>query len=253
MRAQDKIRLRLRSLFCRPKVERELDDELRFHLDQLIEENLAEGVAWDEARRLAWLKMGGITQFQEACRDMRRMNFTDDLLRDLRYAGRSLRRNPGFAALAVLIMALGIGANTAVFSVVNAVLLRPPGFRDADRIVTLSGSSTTGRASGLSSKPVSILDFRDWHDQSDLFEAMAYYAAAETAVMPGDTAEYTQAARVSPEFFRVFAVEPIIGRIFTADDVKQGSGGVLVISHAYWAKPFRREPAGTGADRSSDR
>lgn len=173
---------------------------------------------------------------------MRRVNLIDDLLRDLRYAGRSLRRSPGFAALAVLIMALGIGANAAVFSVVNTVLLKPLAYRNPDRIVTLSGSSTTGRAAEMSQKPISILDFRDWHDQSSSFEAMAYYRSRETVVMPGSTAEYAQATRVSAEFFRVFAVEPIIGRVFTAEEMKQGSGGALVISHAYWQGHFGGDP-----------
>src|SRR5689334_3976897 len=112
MRTRDKIRLRLRSLFRRRHLERELDDELRFHMEQLVEENIAAGMAPSQARRLALQTMGNITQFQEECRDMRRVNFVDDLLRDLRYTVRNLRRNPGFAALAIFILALGIGANT---------------------------------------------------------------------------------------------------------------------------------------------
>src|ERR1700728_4816871 len=99
MRALEKARLRIRSLFRRRKVDSELEDEFRFHLDRLVEENIAAGVEPREARELALRDMGGINRFEEECRDMRRVNFIDDLLRDLRYAGRNLRRSPGFAAL----------------------------------------------------------------------------------------------------------------------------------------------------------
>ncbi len=242
MRALDKIRLRLRSLFRRRRVDRELEDEFRFHLDQLVEEEIAAGVAAEEARRSALRKMGGITQFQEESRDMRRVNYIDDLLRDVRYAARNLRRSPGFATLVVLIMALGIGANTAVFSVVNAVLLKPLSYQDPDRIVTLSDSWRTGEAPTDLSKQVSILNFQDWHDQSSSFEAMAYYASRETAVMPGATAEYARVTSVSPEFFRVFAIEPIAGRFFTAEEMKPGSGGAVMISYAYWQSRFGGDP-----------
>ena len=146
MRVVAKIRLRFRSLFRRGGLDRELEDEFRFHLDQLVEEEMAAGLAPEEARRSAVRKMGGMVQFQEESRDMRRVNFVDDLLRDLRYAVRSLRRSPGFAMLSVLIMALGVGANTAVFSVVNAVLLKPLAYRDAERIVTLSDFSGAEQA-----------------------------------------------------------------------------------------------------------
>jgi|SRR6266498_5839762 len=119
MRKLDQIRLRIRSLFHRRDVDRELEDEVRFHLDQLVEENVAAGMAQEEARWKALRSMGGVTKFQEECRDMRKVNLVEDFSRDMLYACRSLRRSPGFAALAVSIMALGIGANTAVFSVVK--------------------------------------------------------------------------------------------------------------------------------------
>jgi predicted permease len=246
MRPFDKLRLRFRSLFRRAKVNQELDTEFRFHLDQLTEEHMACGMAPAEARRAALRGMGGISQLQEECRDMRGVNYLEDLRRDIRYAARNLRRSPGFAILSVLILSLGIGANTAVFSVVNAVLLKPLAFRDPDRIVTLWVASTAGQASTVLSRQASIADFQDWHDQSSSFEAMAFYASRESAVIPHTTAEYARVTRVSPEFFHVFAVEPIAGRQFTADEVKPGSTAGLMISYAYWQSHFGGDPGALG-------
>jgi predicted permease len=240
------FRLALRSVFLRQRVDRELEEELQYHLERQIKEGLTTGLTPEEARYAALRAMGAIAKSKEECRDMRRVDYTDDLLRDLRYAGRNLRRSPGFAALAVLIMALGIGANTAVFSVVNAVLLKPLAYRDPDRIVTLSAFMRTREAPTALSKQVSILDVHDWHDQSSSFEAMAYYSSREAAVMQGSAAEYARVARVSPEFFRVFAVEPILGRSFTAAEMKPGSGGALMISYAYWESHFAGDPRALG-------
>jgi predicted permease len=233
------FRLTCRSIFRKKRVDQELDEELQYHLERQTAEGLNAGLAPEESRHAARRAMGAITKSKEECRDMRRVNFIDNLLRDLQYAGRNLRRSPGFATLAVLIMALGIGANTAVFSVVNAVLLKPLSYREPDRIVTLTNPLTTGPAlTALGVKLVSILNFQDWHDQSSSFEAMAYYQSAEAAVMAGSTAEYARATKVSPEFFRVFAVEPIVGRFFTDEEIKPGSSGALLISYAYWQSHF---------------
>jgi predicted permease len=236
------FRLALRSIFLRRRVDRELDEELQYHLERQIKEGLSTGLTPEEARYAASRAMGGIAKSKEECRDMRPVNYIDEVLRDLRYAGRNLRRSPGFATLAVLIMALGIGANTAVFSVVNAVLLKPLSYRDPDRIVTLSDFSTTREASTALSQPVSIPDFQDWHDQSSSFEAMAYYSSRETAVLRGSTAEYALVTSVSPEFFSVFAVEPLIGRSFTAEEMKRGAGGAAMISYTYWQSHFGGDP-----------
>src|SRR5215469_8184396 len=240
------IQLAVRSLFRRPQVDRELDEEFQYHLERQIEENLHRGVAPEEARYAAMREMGAIAKSKEECRDMRRVNYIDDLLRDIQYAGRNLLRSPGFTALTVLIMALGIGANTAVFSVVNAVLLKPLAYRNPNRIVTLSNFSRTGEAATALPEPVSIADVQDWHDQSSSFEAMAYYNSRETAVMSSSTAEYARVTSVSPEFFRVFAIAPVIGRLFTAEEMKPGTGGAVLISYAYWQSHFGGDPAALG-------
>jgi putative ABC transport system permease protein len=153
---------------------------------------------------------------------------------DLKFALRSLRKNPGFTLLAIAVMALGIGANTAVFSVVNAVLLKALAYRDPDRIVTLS---SLWRKSG-SHGQVSAPDFHDWHDQSTAFAAMAYYDDDSTSVMSGGSAEYAHVAEVTPEFFQVFGVEPVAGRLFSPAELKPGSGGAVLISYSYWQSHF---------------
>jgi predicted permease len=136
--------------------------------------------------------------------------------------------------LAVLVMALGIGANTAVFSVVNTVLLKPLAYHDPDRIVTLSSLWRKSGAHGQVSSP----DFHDWHDQSTAFAAMAYYQNEEIAVQLGSTADYGNAALVTPEFFRVFGVEPVLGRAFTPEEQEPGGAPAVVISHSYWQRHF---------------
>ncbi len=161
---------------------------------------------------------------------------------DLKFAIRSLFKNPGFTLLAVLVMALGIGANTAVFSVVNAVLLKPLPYSHPDRIVTLSSLWRKSGSHGTVSAP----DFHDWHDQSSAFSAMAYYANDETAVTTGSSAEYGKVASVTPEFFHVFEMEPVVGRVFTPEEQKQGGAPVAVVSYSFWQSHFNGSPNALG-------
>jgi putative ABC transport system permease protein len=162
---------------------------------------------------------------------------TAALRQDFRYALRGLRRSPGFALLCIGIMAVGIGANTAVFSVVNAVLLKPLPYREPRRIVTLSNVVKTPVALNALAKQISVPDFQDWHDQSTVFDAMAYYGTRRVSVTVGTSAEYARLTRVTREFFRVFDVQPVAGRPFTADEEKVGAGAVLV-SSAYARQHF---------------
>src|SRR5262249_55487920 len=129
-----------------------------------------------------------------------------------------------------------------VFSVVNAVLLRPLSFHDPDRIVVLSTALKKGEAPTALFKQVSIPDFQDWHDQSSSFEAMAYYSSREEAMIANGATEFARRTPVSPEFFRVFGVEPIAGRPFTAEEMKTGSGGAAMISYALWQSHFGGDP-----------
>lgn len=154
---------------------------------------------------------------------------------DLKAAFRSLAKNPGFTLLALLVMALGMGANTAVFSVVDTVLLKPLAYRDADRIVTIRNYwEKTARTSASISAP----DFHDWHDQSNLFDAMAMYNTSESSLVEGARAEYAQVTQVSTEFFPVFQIQPIAGRLFNADEQKPGSNGAAILSAAYAGSHF---------------
>jgi predicted permease len=221
----------LRSIVRRNRVEQELNEEIQYHLERQIGEGLKAGLTPQEARYAALRAMGTMEKSKEECRDVRSANLVSEFLSDLRYAGRALRRSPGFALLAIAIMSLGIGANTAVFSVVNGVLLKPLPYPGADRIVALRTAFLTR---GETQTLVSIANFRDWRDQSSSFEAMSSYRPGENSVTTGTTAEYGRIASVDAQFFRVFAVEPIIGRTFTPQETGPGAPAQVLISHSYW-------------------
>ena len=176
---------------------------------------------------------------REERRNSRSGRLLSELVSDLRYAGRTLLRSPGFAVFVIAIMALGIGANTAVFSVVNGVLLKPLPYPGADQIVTLRTSFLT---TGTTQRLVSIANYRDWRDQSSSFEAMATYRAGETPVSPETTAEYGRTASVDAQFFRVFGVNPILGRTFTLEETSPATNRVAIISYAYWQSRFGGDP-----------
>jgi hypothetical protein len=165
----DDLRIRLRALFRRDAMEREMEDELRFHLDHQVEKYVAEGMSETEARRRARQQFGGVAQVKEDCREARGVHPFETLVQDVRYGVRMLRRTPGYAAVAVLTLALGIGANSAIFSVVNAVLLRPLPYPQSHQLVMIWG---TDSKSGRSQDAISFPDFEDWKAQSRSFETV---------------------------------------------------------------------------------
>jgi predicted permease len=230
------------ALLRRDRFEDAMADEMRAHLDMRVEDLVAAGTPRSEAERRARVEFGSIDGAKESCRQARGLSFIDAPLQDFRYALRVLRRSPGFALLCTGIMAVGIGANTAVFSVVNAVLLKPLPYREPRRIVTLSNVVKTPVALNALAKQISVPDFQDWHDQSTVFEAMAYYGTPRVSVTVGTSAEYARLTRVTREFFRVFDVQPVAGRPFTADEEKVGAGAVLISSvyaRRHFAEPSR--------------
>src|SRR3954470_1103788 len=168
----------------------------------------------------------------------------ETFLQDLRYGVRSLVRQPSFAVTAILTLALGIGATTAIFSVVDAVLLRPLPYPESGRIVSLMNFWTqTGRRGSTVSAP----DFRDWKSQSESFAAFANFSGGERSVTANGTADYAFAYRVTPEFFDVVGARPAIGRLLSNDEQQPGGPMAVVVTHAFWRKQFGGDPRAIGS------
>jgi putative ABC transport system permease protein len=238
MRWHYKIPLRFRSLFKRARVERELSDELRFHLEKLTEENVAKGMSPGVARYAALRALGGLDQIKEECRDMRRVNWIEDFVQDISYGLRQLRRSPSFTAVAVLTLALGIGANTAIFSVIDAALLRPLPYEKPDQLVNISNLSIHG-------DPMVIApDFRIWHEQSRSLQAIEAFCPGFNGY--SDEANLTgfgepvrvHAIPITVGFFPLLGVQPILGRGFGNDEGQRGKERVALLSASLWHQQF---------------
>jgi putative ABC transport system permease protein len=242
MRWTRRFRLWLRSLLRRADVEAELDAELQFHLDREIEENLAAGMSPEEARYAARRALGGLDQRKEECRDARGLALVDALRRDVRYALRGLRRSPGFTTVAALSLALGIGANTTIFTFVNAVLLRPLPYPGSERLVILreqpAGSATT--------VAVHPLNFLEWRARARSFESLALAQTPPLNVIGAEGAEQIAGVQTTRELFRVFGVVPALGRDFTAEETQPGSGHVVILGYTFWQRWFGGDPAVLG-------
>ncbi|MGA2736046.1 MAG: ABC transporter permease [Bryobacteraceae bacterium] len=244
-----KVRLRLRSLFCRRGVECELEAELRLHLDRQIEENPASGLAPDEARRAALRAIGGLAQYQEECRDMRRVTLIENLARDLRFGFRTQCQSPGFAAIAVLTLALGMGANTAIFSVVHAALLRPLPYAQPDRLITIGevrGQEGLSDSLSLDSWNVSNPDYLDWRTQSKTFGSFAGFTGDGFTLRGAGEAETVFAAQTTTNFFSTLGVKPLLGRDFQAGEEAAAGPYVAILDYRLWRTRFGADPKVVG-------
>jgi hypothetical protein len=253
MRWTDRLALARRSMFGRERVESELDAELQFHLDQQIEEHMAAGMDANEARSQARRSLGSVIQVKEECRDSLGLTLVDDLRQDVRYALRTMTRNPSFTAAAVLTLAIGIGATTTVFSVVDAILMRPLPYKDSDRIVRIVSHRMDG------SKPV-----RTWTMAWPYFIGLRERAQTLAAIGGYDSfsnltrqrlamkIEGEQGAaellgtRMSPVLFSMLGTQPTLGRFFEVPEEQPGRNRVIILSYRAWRAHYGGDPSVLG-------
>lgn len=238
---------RLRAFFRTADLDRDFDAELQSHAAMLAEDHIRRGMAVAQAERAARVELGGLTQIREAHRETRGVPFLETLLQDLRYAFRTLRRDAGFTAFAILIVGLGIGATSTVFSVVNALLIRPLPFRDPGRLVWVANS---GKENDLSNLTVPVGPFLDLRDQTKSFSGIAaYYAFYDVGdrKLTGDgEPERLTGVPVSQNFFQLLGVNPQLGRSFSAGECKWNGPDVAILSAGFWKRRFASDPGIVG-------
>jgi putative ABC transport system permease protein len=237
-------RLRWRSLWSGRAADSELDEELRFHLDQQIAAHVANGVTPERARTLALRAIGGVEQRKEECRDQRRVARLENLVRDLRFAGRQLRKQPVFTAAAVLSLALGIGANTAIFQLLNALTLRPLPVEAPHELVEvrLTGDGRDGRHNGRN-RQVSLPQYEEMRQRQQAFSSMMAFGDTRFNLSPQGEVRYVDGLWVSGSFFETLGVKPLLGRLIGQADDQPGCGApVAVISYALWQREFGGRP-----------
>jgi macrolide transport system ATP-binding/permease protein len=240
MRWYYKLPLRLRSIFHKNQTELDLSEELQFHLQNQIDEYVAQGMNPKEARHAAFRSLGGIEQAKEECRDTRKVNLIDNFLQDVRFGLRILRRSPGFSILAILCLTLGIGANAAVFSWIEGILFRPyPAVAHQERLVAIGGTSRDEPRG----TPLSWPDFQDLQRSCTLCETLFVSKITGTTLSIGDRAERTTGSIVSANYFDAIGVPPMLGRGFLpGEDTGQSAHPVAVISYQLWQGRFRGDP-----------
>lgn len=230
-------------LLRREQCEEELEKELSFHLDQHTKDLVAEGYSPEEARRQARLALGGPEQVKEKCRDVRGVRPLEELWQDLRYGVRTLRKNPRFTAVAVIVLALGIGANTAIFSVVNGVLLRPLPYPDSDQVVSIFQHDTKV---GIERAPVSFANFIDYRARAQSFAGMAALRPFGFDWTGEGEPETFHAWLVTEDFFNVMGLGALHGRVPSREEFQPGRELVVVVSHGLWQRRFGGDPGVVG-------
>ena len=231
-----KIRSLLRNLFSLSGVEDDLDEEVHSHLEMLTDENVRAGMSYSEAARAARIELGGIEQVKEQVRDQRLGTWVYSVLCDCRFALRQLRKNPGFTSVTLLTIALGIGANTAIFTVIDAVLLRPLPFHDPGRLVAVHSIDLTDSTQG---GDISYPAFLDWRAQTHSFEAMSVCNVTSFTYTGGAQPESVRSAVVSSNLFSTLGISPALGRSFTPGEDQPGNTQApVILSYEFWQSHF---------------
>jgi len=247
----NRIRSLLLNLFRRDRADRDLDAEVRAHLDLLIAEKIEQGLSPAEARRAARIELGGLEQVKEEIRDARAGAWLEQLWQDLRYAAHQLRRNPGFTAVAILTLALGIGVNTAIFSVVNSVLLRPLAYPHPERLYVVR-EVVPQYAKFFPSLPANFPDFLIWRKQVRAFEDVAI-AQGTSAILSGTgEPERIHGVRASANLLSLLGVRPALGRTFLPEEDEAGRGHAVILTDDFWRSRFNGDPSIVGRTMSLD-
>ncbi|MES2696468.1 MAG: ABC transporter permease [Verrucomicrobiota bacterium] len=237
---------RVRAIFRREKIERDMAEEMRFHLSQSTADHIDEGLSPDEARYAALRRFGGIEQVKESCREdrVRGWLWLEQLSQDVRHAVRSFRRNPIFTLTIVVTLAIGIGANATIFSVVNAVLLEPLPYADIKRLVNLRETRLLAGGTGQRVPvPVSPATYFDWRNAITSFEQIAAAAPSEFTWMGGTEPEEIPGAAITANLLPMLGVTPLLGRNIRPEENQPGAGQVALLSHAFWQRRFGGDPA----------
>src|SRR5271166_1098444 len=233
----------LHSLLRRNRVEVELDNELRFHFEQQVDKHVHSGLTRDDATRRARLLFGGMDQVKEECRDARGVHLMETLFQDLHYGLRMLRKKPTFTIVAVLTLALGVGANTAIFSIVNAVLLRQLPYRTPDRLVRIVFNSP---GVGLRDIPFSVPELDDLRTRSGVFEDVSAIGGGSVNLTGARQPERLEFIVTHPNYFSMLGATPQIGRLLGSQDFALGFASAAVISDGLWRRSYGADPSVLG-------
>src|SRR5687768_4640261 len=236
------LRDRLRALRQRETVINDIDREMRSHLELQVEANIKAGMSPAEAREKAMRSFGNVNKAVDAAYEVKGGGFLETASQDIRYGVRMLAKHRAFTSIAVITLALGIGANSAIFSVVNELLLRPLPYRDPERIVMLWEVTPEGRHQNTTSRA----NFRAWRQQSTSYENMAAFSDQRLTLTGNFEPEEVSGQLAVPEIFKVLGVEPVLGRTLLPEDARANSPLVAVLSHGLWQRRFGGQASAIG-------